>query len=186
MTPRYFATGLLAAVLVAAAPARAPAQNGDAAAVKQALELLRAGDAPKAQTLAGQMRDAAARALVQWAAIRLTPKDMGFERINAFLRERLHWPSQALIRRRAEKLLYDEKRDAATVRAFFGREKPVSGEGKLALARALLGAGDKSGAHALVRQAWQGDDLSKDIETETLKEFSGVLARADHKARAVG
>src|SRR3970040_2270261 len=146
MTPRYFATGLLAAVLVAA---RAPAQNGDAAAVKQALELLRAGDAPKAQTLAGQMRDAAARALVQWAAIRLTPKDAGFERIKAFLRERPHWPHQSLMRRRAEKLLYDEKRDPATVRAFFGRERPVSGEGKLALARALLSAGDKNGAHAL-------------------------------------
>ena len=182
MTQRFFATALLAA-LVAAAPARAPAQNGDAASIKQALDLLRNGDAPKAQAIAGQMRDPAARALVQWAAIRLTPKDMGFEKINAFLRERPYWPHQSLMRRRAEKLLYDERRDAATVRVFFGREKPVSGEGRLALARALL-ATDKNAAHALVREAWQLEDLSKDIETATLKEFSGVLARADHKARA--
>ena len=184
MTWKFFAIALLAAALVAAAPLRAPAQDGDAVAVRQALELLRNGDAPKALNLAGQMRDPAARALLQWAAIRLTPKDIGFEKINAFLRERPHWPHQSLMRRRAEKLLYDEKRDTATVRAFFSREKPISGEGKLALARALLAAGDKNGAHALVREAWQGDDLSKDIETETLKEFSGVLARADHKARA--
>jgi soluble lytic murein transglycosylase len=182
MTRKFVTTALLA-VLIAATPARAPAQNGDAAVVKQALDLLRAGDAPKAQALAGQMRDPAARALVQWAAIRLTPKDMGFEKINAFLRERPHWPHQSLMRRRAEKLLYDEKRDAAAVRAFFGREKPVSGEGKLALARALLSA-DKNAAHALVREAWQLDDLSKDTETETFKEFSSVLTRADHKARA--
>ncbi len=184
MTPGPFATVLLAAALVAAAPARAPAQNGEAASVKQALDLLRNGDSPKAQALAGQMRDPAARALVQWAAIRLTPKDMGFERITAFLRERPNWPGQSLIRRRAERLLYDEKRDPAAVRAFFGREKPVSGEGKLALARARLAAGDKNAAHALVRDAWFGDELSKDIETETLKEFPGALARADHKARA--
>ncbi len=55
-------------------------RDDDAASIKQALDFLRAGDAPKAQALADKMRDLAARALVQWAAIRLTPKDMGFEK----------------------------------------------------------------------------------------------------------
>jgi len=50
-----------------------------------------------------------------------------------FRRERADWPGQTVLRRRVEKLLYDEEKDAKTVRAFFSGVRPVSGEGKIAL-----------------------------------------------------
>ncbi len=185
MEPGRLTTVALAAALLAAAPpVRAQAPNGDVALVKQAIEALRANDGAKALTLAGQTRDPAAHALVLSLAVRLAPKDLGLERIAAFLREQPHWPNQGLMRRRAERLLYDEKRDAATVRAFFAKDRPLSGDGKLALARALLASGDKNGAHAWVKNAWRADELSKDIEAAVLAEFPGVLVRADHQARA--
>ena len=169
--------------MLAAAPARAQSA-GDLAAVKQAILLLKQGDGTKALAASAQIQDPSGRALVAWLAIRATPKDVGFDRTAQFLRERPNWPSQLLIRRRAEKLLYDEGRDAATVRAFFAQIRPLSGEGKLALAKALKADGDIAGASALARAAWREDDLAPDSEKDLVASFPGVLARADHKARA--
>src|SRR5262249_40836293 len=100
------------------------------------------------------------------------------------LREHSNWPNQALIRRRAERLLYDEEHDAATVRAFFAQSRPLTGEGKLALAKVLKASGDANGATMLVHTAWREDELTPDSEKDLLASFPGVLARADHKARA--
>ncbi|HLL27355.1 MAG TPA: lytic transglycosylase domain-containing protein [Xanthobacteraceae bacterium] len=174
---------LLLLVVSAAAPARA--QNAaDLATVKQAIQYLKQSDGVKALAVAAQAQDPAARALVTWLAIRTTTKDVGFDRTAQFLRERPNWPNQVLIRRRAEKMLYDEERDAATVRAFFAQTRPLTGEGKLALAKVLAAGGDQNGAAALVRAAWREDELSGDSEKDLLTSFPGVLTRADHKARA--
>ena len=119
-----------------------------------------------------------------WLAIRTTTKDVGFDRTAQFLRERPNWPNQVLIRRRAEKMLYDEERDAATVRGFFAQSRPLTGEGKLALAKVLAASGDAGTAATLVRAAWREDELGGDSEKDLLTSFPAVLTRADHKARA--
>ena len=59
------------------------------------------------------------------------------------------WPSAALLRRRAEARLWQERSDAATVRGFIG-DRPTSAKGKFALARVLLAEGDREGAARLV------------------------------------
>ena len=170
-------------LLMAAAPARAQSP-GDLAAVKQAILHLKQGNGDKALAAAAPIHDPAAKALITWLAIRNTAKDTGFERTAQFLRERPNWPNQVLIRRRAEKLLYDEERDAATVRAFFAHSRPLTGEGKLALAKVLKASGDAGGAAVLVRAAWREDELGPDSEKDLLAAFPGALSRADHKARA--
>src|SRR5712691_4774845 len=170
-------------LLLVAAPARAQSP-GDLAAVKQAILHLKQSNGDKALAAAAPIHDPAAKALITWLAIRNTAKDAGFERTAQFLRERPNWPNQVLIRRRAEKLLYDEERDAATVRAFFAQSRPLTGEGKLALAKVLKANGDAGGAAALVRAAWREDELGPDSEKDLLAAFPGALSRADHKARA--
>jgi len=175
--------GLAGAVLLAAASARAQ-PPADLSAVKQAILHLRQSDGVKALAIASQIQDPAGRDLITWLAIRNTAKDAGFDRTVHFLREHPNWPNQVLIRRRAERLLYDEERDAATVRAFFGQSRPITGEGKLALAKVLKAAGDVNGAVALVRAAWRDDELTPDSEKDLLASFPGALSRADHKARA--
>lgn len=170
-------------LLVAAAPARAQSP-GDLASVKQAIGYLKQSNGVKALAVAAPIQDPAAKALVTWLAIRTTTKDVGFDRTVQFLRERPNWPNQILIRRRAEKMLYDEERDAATVRAFFAQSRPLTGEGKLALAKVLAASGDAGTAATLVRAAWREDELASDSEKDLLTSFPSVLTRADHKARA--
>jgi soluble lytic murein transglycosylase len=175
------ATALFSAPI---ARAQAP-QSAELGSLKIAIDLVQRGKGVEAIATSAEFRDPAARKLILWLALRTDWRAVGFDRANAFLRENPDWPNiNGLLRRRTEALLYDEKRDARTVRAFFGNTKPLSGEGKLALARVLLSANDRGGALNLVQSAWREDDLNASIEAETLTAFPGMLSRDDHKVRA--
>lgn len=175
---------VFAALAAAAMPARAQAPSGEAAALKQAINLIQSGKGAEGLKRAESLRDPIARKLVDWVALRLAPESVGFDRAAAFLRESPDWPSVGTIRRRVEALLYHARREPAFVRSFFGQQRPITGEGKLALARALLATGDRNGAQNLVRMAWHRDDFPASIENETLTAFPGLLGKEDHKARA--
>jgi soluble lytic murein transglycosylase len=167
-------------------PARAQTPSAaELSSLKTAIELVEQGKGVDAIATSAAFKDPAARKLITWLALRTDWRAVGFDRANAFLRENADWPSTTgLLRRRAEALLYEENRDPKTVRTFFSNTAPLSGEGKLALARALVASGDKVGALPLVKSAWHDDDLTPSIENETLATFSGMLGRDDHKARA--
>ena len=179
---RVIAAIFIAATLFAT-PSRAQAP-ADAAAVKQALSLLRDGNFNQAAALASKVSDPAAATLITWLAIRFTPKDVGFERTQDFIRRNPNWPSMTLIRRRAENLLLSEKRDPKEVLAFFGHAQPVSGEGMVALARALLAAGNHAHAVPWLRRAWREEELTMTLEQEIIGMHGNLLTNADHKARA--
>lgn len=175
--------GIYIATALAATPATAQAP-GDVAAIKQTLAHLKDGEFNEANALAGRVSDPAARDLITWLAIRYTPRDVGFDRTQAFIRQNPNWPSMNLLRRRAEKLLLDEKRDSRTVHAFFGTAQPVSGEGMIALARALLSSNDRTHGLAWLRRAWREEELTMTLEQEVLGAHGNLLSAADHKARS--
>ena len=153
----------------------------DLDAAKQAIGLVRKGKSSEATALATSIGDPVAQKLVEWALLR-SESGAGFERYAAFIRANPHWPSIPLLRRRAEARLWQERRDAATVRRFLDGE-PTSARGRLALARVLMGEGDRAGAEREIRVAWQSAELSAETEAATLDEFRNVLTRADHTAR---
>jgi soluble lytic murein transglycosylase len=175
-----------AALLIAGLPARAQTPSAaELGSLKLAIGLVEQGKGAEAMATSAEFKDPAGRKLITWLTLRTDWRAVGFDRAAAFLRENADWPSTTtLLRRRTESLLYEEKRDVKTVRAFFANARPLSGEGKLALARALLASGDRIGALPLVKSAWHEDDLSPSVEAETLTTFSGILGRDDHKARA--
>ena len=120
--------------------------------------------------------------LVEWALLRHSDSEAGFDRYAAFIRANPDWPSIPLLRRRAEARLWQERRDGATVRRFVG-EEPTSAIGRLALARVEMGEGDRAGAESEVRAVWQSAELSAELEAAVLAAFPDVLTRADHMAR---
>src|SRR4051812_25085435 len=140
---------------------------------------LSAGDA-NARALA----DPAARALAEWIAIRTAPRTIGFSRISRLLAAYPNWPSAPTLRRRAEEALYFDDADAGTVRAFFAQQKPLTDEGKVALARVVLADGDRQRAAALIRDAYRNDALSSDLQATILSSFGSLLSRADLRFRA--
>jgi soluble lytic murein transglycosylase len=86
------------------------------------------------------------------------------------------------LRRRAETRLWQERRDAATVRHFVG-ERPASVPGRLAVARVLLAEGDRADASREVRAVWQSSELSAELEAAIVNTFPGELTADDDVAR---
>jgi soluble lytic murein transglycosylase len=154
----------------------------DLAAVKQAIELVRQRKSAEATALAASIGDPMVHKLVEWTLLRHSESEAGFERYAAFIHENPDWPSIPLLRRRAEARLWQDRRDAATVRRFFGRE-PTSALGRLALAYVLKREGDRAGAEHEVRAVWQSAELSAELETASFNAFRDELTRADDLAR---
>jgi soluble lytic murein transglycosylase len=154
----------------------------DLAAAKQAIDLIRKGKTKDAAAVAASIGDPVVTSLVQWARLRRPDSEIGFDRYADFIGAHPDWPSIPLLRRRAEARLWQERRDADTVRRFVG-EKSASPVGRLALARVAMQAGDRAVAESEVRAVWQSAALSAELETAVLATFPGVLTRADHVAR---
>jgi len=165
-----------------AQPATAAPLTGDLATVRQAIDLVRKGKTGEATAIEKTIGDPAAQKLVEWFILRYQDSDVGFARYSAFIADNPNWPSMAPLRRRAEARLWQDKSDAATVRRFTG-DQPSSAKGRLALARALLAAGDRDGAQSQVSAAWRSDELSERAEADALDAFRDILTRDDHRAR---
>ena len=154
----------------------------DLATTKVAIELIRDGKWKDATTFAASIGDPVARKLVEWALLRHSDSEAGFERYVAFMKTNPDWPSVRLLRRRAEARLWQERHDGTTVRQFVGKE-PTSSLGRLALARVLMSEGDREGAAREVRAVWRSAELPAEMESAVLETFHDLLTRADHVAR---
>jgi len=155
----------------------------DLAATKQAIELVRQSKPSEATALAISTGNPVAQKLVEWTLLRRSESEVRFERYTAFIRANPNWPSIPLLRAHAEARLWQDRRDAATMRRFFGEGQPTSALGRLAFARMLRAESDQSGAAREVRAVWRSAELSNETEVATLDAFRDELTRADHVAR---
>ena len=134
------------------APITTTTSASDLAAVRQAMEMIRQGKISALSDVKQTITDPAAVKLVEWAYLRSSSSLASLERYAAFARANPSWPSVGLLQRRAEGALWDDKRDAATVRAYFAGSEPKSGKGRLA-GPTLMAQGDMTGARRYVREA---------------------------------
>ena len=167
-----------------AAAIAAPPLSGELATVKEAVSAARRGKTSQAEDLQNSIKDPVGRKLVEWAILRSDETaSVSFNRYMTFVAENPSWPAVAMLRRRAEALLWTDRRDPAFVRAFFNKERPITTKGKFALARALLLQGDRAGAQSLARETWRNDNFSGDLEGLAFDVFKDLLTSADHKAQ---
>ena len=156
----------------------------DVTGLREAIAAYRGGDLKAGDAAAQATTNPTARAAADWAALRLMPRETGFDRINAFLAAQPNWPTATALRRRAEEAIYYDKRPPAEVIAYFNARRPETAFGKWALARALQATGAAPRAAALAREVWREADLTPSLESALRKDFPDVLTRADHKARS--
>jgi len=152
------------------------------APVRQAFDLIRAGKLQEATAIEKSLTDPVAQTLVEWMLLRRGDTAAGFDRYAAFIKANPDWPGLIALRRRAEGRLWQERRDAATVRAFVGTQ-PAGVMGQLTLARVLMNEGDRAGAEENLRAAWRSGDFSAETEAAVIEAFPDVLTRADRTAR---
>jgi soluble lytic murein transglycosylase len=161
---------------------KAPELTGDPALVKSAFDLIRQGKTADATATAQTIGDPVAKRLAEWFILRHSESEAPFSRYAAFIADNPGWPGMGLMRRRAEARLWQEKSDAATVRKFIG-DQPLTAKGRFALARVLLGEGDRDVAVRLAREAWRSDELTERSEADAFDAFHDLFTREDHRAR---
>ncbi|MCA1361985.1 lytic transglycosylase domain-containing protein [Bradyrhizobium sp. IC3069] len=163
-------------------PAAKPPLTGDLAALKDAIDLTRKGKTEDASAARDRITDPAGQKLADWFMLRHPDSTANFKRYAAFLAANPGWPSSALLRRRAEARLWQEKADAAIVHKFT-MDRPTSAKGKFALARVLLAEGETDRAARLVRETWRAEELSERSEEDSYAAFGDLLSADDHRAR---
>lgn len=166
-----------------AAPYPGPASPADVAHVKTAVALARQGKTSQATDVQRSISDPVARKLVEWAILRGDNNGVDFPHYAAFIAANPSWPAIGFLRRRAEAMLWVERVEPATVRAFFAKKQPLTARGHFAFARALIAQGDRAGAQAQVRDAWHNDTLPAELETQAMETFGNLITAADHKVR---
>lgn len=93
------------------------------------------------------------------------------------------WPGLDRLRPLSEKALFRENPAARDVLAAFGETRPETPEGSFLLAKALADTGNVTGGAKIMRKAWRSMVFDTALEDRALKQVSGLLTAADHKAR---
>ena len=121
-------------------------------------------------------------AVAEWNAIR-SSEALPFSSYAQFLIAHPGWPSEAAIRKNAERSLRPDFASPSSVVVFFNRFPPQSPASSLRLAEAQAALGQTDAARASARRAWAGGALSTDDETRLLTKFSSALGPDDHDLR---
>ena len=149
----------------------------------QATELALKGNFMDAGSLAQRSGDEAAIKLVELLYLKDHWKEAGYGRIMNFLNVAPKWPLTETLLKRAEQTLYANHEPSNLILAHFAKRKPVTAEGRLALARANLTTGNSDGARTLVQQVWNDTDIDAAFEKTIISEFGGMLNTDDYKRR---
>ena len=149
----------------------------------EAARLALKGNFQAAGEMAQRSKDMAAIKLVELLYLRDHPNDAGYQRIMAFLDAAPKWPLTESLLKRAERSLYVNEDPPQLILEHFSKRKPVTAEGSLALARALIATGDAEGARAQVQKVWSNADIDASLEKSVASEFGKLLTIDDHKKR---
>jgi soluble lytic murein transglycosylase len=163
----------------------ARAQNLSASQIdlgRSAFQAAGSGNWTQARSRIGGVRDPLANKLMLWHQATQENSGASFDEISAFIVENPGWPSQRLMRQRAEEAMMPGTPPGRII-DWFKRFEPVTTEGRIMFSRALLAAGDRERARAAVRNAWISSSFSPSREESFLREFGAMLTPSDHAER---
>lgn len=155
----------------------------DAANLRQGLRAADNSDWSSVNLHYRRIDDMTARRILLWRRAYGDPK-ISFNNLSKVIHEQPNWPKMIAIRAKAEKLLFDQGlKPNATIQWFLG-ERPVSGEGRAAMARAYYALGQDQIGYDWLKLAWRESKLTRDVQRQIYKNFKDSLSRDDHAARA--
>jgi soluble lytic murein transglycosylase len=164
---------------------KTPLAGADFSALNAAAALYQKGDVAGGDALAARINDPLQRLALEWVALRAAPREAGRARLGAFMTAHPQWPSGGWLVSFREALLYAERGQPEVIRQAFAASPPTTPAGLLAQATIERQDGHADKAAALVRDLWRDGDLDGWLEGAVLRDFSGYLSAADHRARAI-
>jgi soluble lytic murein transglycosylase len=123
-----------------------------------------------------------ARSLGEWFYFYAEDPKVDFREAGAFLDLHPDWPALSKIQIHAEKHIPDNA-PTRDVLDFFNSRDPLTGEGKLQLARAQYATGDNDAALIHLRDAWINHNFVFSDEQKLIANYGRRLTEQDHAAR---
>ena len=126
--------------------------------------------------------DPTAKSLAQWLYLMAKDPNVDLSEADAFLDAHPDWPATDRIQSFVESRIANT--DAPeSIRTFFSMRSPITGDGKIQLARAMLADGRGDDATALIRDAWINHNFTVAEERRILQAYKSRLTKEDHAAR---
>ena len=135
-----------------------------------------------ARAKAAMVQDPIAKSLGQWMYFAAEDPAVSIAAADAFLDAHPAWPSERRIRIHVEKRLKNST-PTDEIFALFQSREPVTGEGKIQLARAHYSNGAKEAGDRYLKDAWINHNFRVSEERRILSAYGGKLTKEDHKAR---
>lgn len=136
----------------------------------------------EAEHIAMQTKNRLLAKLVRWSTYTSPRSGASFEEITSFMESSGDWPLMSQLQRRAEEAI-----TAATpndrILAWFKDHDPVTVDGGMAYARALLAAGQQDRAVKVIRTSWAEGGFGIMQERQFLTLFGDYLRAEDHWKR---
>jgi len=130
-----------------------------------------------------QLTDILAKNILAWQRASRDP-NAPYATLDHVVQNLSDWPREVTVRAKAEDELLAKRMPSDRVISWFGEDEPVSGEGRIALARAYFIRGDEANGLKYLRLGWRESKLTRDVQRTVFKEFQSKLTPADHAARA--
>ena len=136
----------------------------------------------RAHSLARRARDPLGATILRWWDYSRPYTYASFAEIARFIDEHPDWPARQALQANADSALAVGVSDAEVL-AWYRWRDPVSRDGRLRYAEALLGAGETARAAALVRAAWIEGSFSAGELRDAWRRHRSLLRPQDHVAR---
>lgn len=154
----------------------------DLARIKVLRDAVRKRNFKTARTIANTMDDPIAASLAQWYYFYAQDPKVDITDAMIFLNAHVDWPMQERIQRHIESRIISTT-STSTILSLFEQRDPLTGAGKIALARAQFATGEREAGIIRIRDAWANDNFTGSDERSVLQNYSTVLRTEDHVAR---
>jgi len=123
--------------------------------------------------------------LATWEYLLDPDSGAGFDDIRRFTGEHADWPEQKKLRIRGEMALPTSNVPPDEIIEWFSASAPLTGVGKVALAKALSQSGKPPAdtVASLIREAWRDGDFDEAQEISLVAEYNNLLRAQDDAAR---
>lgn len=175
-----------AAVRIVAPPAQPLASPAEISRLREGIGAADAGNWAGLRDARALSRDETVRNILLWRLASDAAAPLDFTEISSGLDRLQGWPGREGMRRRAELAVLTGGVGLSSAQQveFLQRDGgPISGDGKIALARALRATGKDGEARTLAREAWRENVLSSRGESIASVDFASALTADDHAAR---
>lgn len=183
--PGFAACIVLVAILLlaAASPPAGAANEIDTRTAREVMADVDRGRWDDASQTAKRAHSAVLAKLVEWLYLTQAGSPADFGEITRFIEQNADWPSQTLLKKRAEEAISDSTPNAAII-DWFGHNPRQSPAGATHYVDALIAAGRRPDAEATARQFLADGTMTGPQLIQFASRYSGMFRPVDFQLRA--